>query len=193
MTGRPSPNSCSPQPANSKPVVRISCSRRTTPFTAPFAKVAAASPLPWLHIAEEVARAAREHGFCRLAITGTRYTMDGPVYPEILTQHGIEYRIPSPLDRARIDQIIFDELVNGIFRSDSLGVISAAISRMKAEGCDAVILGCTELPLLIGNESSPLPVLDSTRLLARAALRRAIAGCAVPQPAEPFAPSPQRS
>jgi aspartate racemase len=139
-----------------------------------FAQVAAASPLPWLHIAEEVASAAREHGYRHLAITGTRFTMEGPVYPEVLTAHGIGYQIPSPLDRTRIDQIIFDELVNGIFRSDSLGIISGAISRMKAEGCDAVVLGCTELPLLIGNETSPLPVLDSTRLLARAALRRAI-------------------
>jgi aspartate racemase len=148
-----------------------------------FAQVAAASPLPWLHIAEEVASAAREHGFRRLAITGTRSTMEGPVYPEVLTQHGIDYRIPSPLDRARIDQIIFSELVNGIFRSDSLGVIGGVISRMKAEGCDAVVLGCTELPLLIGYESSPLPVLDSTRLLARAALRRAMAPAPVPDPA----------
>jgi aspartate racemase len=144
-----------------------------------FRQVAEASPLPWLHIVEEVACAAHEHGFRRLAITGTRFTMEGPVYPEVLAAHGIDYRTPSPLDRARIDQIIFDELVNGILRSDSLGIISGAISRMKAEGCDAVVLGCTELPLLIGNESSPLPVLDSTRLLARAALRRATAACAV--------------
>jgi len=144
-----------------------------------FRLVAESSPLPWLHIAEEVASAAKEHGFRRLAITGTKYTMEGPVYPEVLAPLGIEYRVPSPLDRARIDQIIFDELVNGIFRSDSLGVISGAISRLKAEGCDAVVLGCTELPLLISNENSPLPVLDSTRLLARAALRRATAACAV--------------
>jgi aspartate racemase len=145
-----------------------------------FPQVVQASPLPWLHIVEEVARAAREHGFRRLAITGTKYTMDGPVYPEVLTQYGIECRIPSPLDRVRIDHIIFSELVNGIFRSESCGAISAIISRMKAEGCDAVVLGCTELPLLIGNESSPLPVLDSTRLLARAALRRATAAAATP-------------
>jgi aspartate racemase len=146
-----------------------------------FAQVAEASPLPWLHIAEEVASAAREHAFRRLAILGTRSTMEGPVYPEILARFAIDYRIPSPLDRGRIDQIIFNELVGGIFRSDSLGIIGGVVSRMKAEGCDAVVLGCTELPLLIGNESSPLPVLDSTRLLARAALRRAIAP--VPAPA----------
>jgi aspartate racemase len=140
-----------------------------------FAQVAAASPLPWMHIAEEVAAVAREHGYRKLAILGTRYTMEGPVYPEVLSGSGIQYLVPSPLDRARIDQIIFEELVNGIFRSDSLGVISTVISRMKSEGCDAVILGCTELPLIIGNETSPLPVLDSTRLLARAALRKATA------------------
>lgn len=140
-----------------------------------FAQVAQASPLSWLHIAEEVAIAARDHGFHRLGIIGTSYTMEGTVYPDVLARYDIGYQIPSPLDRSRIDQIIFDELVNGIFRSDSLGVISVAISRMKASGCDAVVLGCTELPLLIGNESSPLPVLDSTRLLARAALRKATA------------------
>jgi aspartate racemase len=145
-----------------------------------FAKVAEASLVPWLNIAEEVAGSARQHGFLRLAITGTKYTMEGPVYPEVLARHGIEYRIPSPLDRARIDQIIFSELVNGVLRSDSLGAISGVISRLKAEGCDAVVLGCTELPLLIGNESSPLPVLDSTRLLARAALRRATECCVTP-------------
>lgn len=145
-----------------------------------FTLVAQASPLPWLNIAEEVAHAAREHGFHRLGITGTRYTMEGPVYPEVLARYDIGYQIPSPLDRSRIDQIIFDELVNGIFRSDSLGVISVAISRMKAEGCDAVVLGCTELPLLIGNETSPLPVLDSTRLLARAAIRHSITAGGAP-------------
>lgn len=148
-----------------------------------FAQVVEASPLPWLHIAEEVAAAAREHSFRRLAILGTRSTMEGPVYSEVLTRLAIDYRIPSPLDRGRIDQIIFNELVGGIYRSDSLGIIAGVVSRMKSEGCDAVVLGCTELPLLIGNESSPLPVLDSTRLLARAALRRATT--AAPAPANP--------
>ncbi len=141
-----------------------------------FAQVAAASPLPWLHIAEEVAAAADEHGYRKLAITGTKYTMEGPVYPEVLGRHGIAWQTPSPLDRGRIDQIIFDELVNGVLRSESLGVLSTIVSRMKSEGCDAVVLGCTELPLILSNESSPLPVLDSTRLLARAALRKATEG-----------------
>lgn len=132
------------------------------------------SPLPWLHIVEEVAAEAQRRGFKKLAITGTKYTMEGPVYPEVLKKAGIDFRTPSPLDREKIDKIIFDELVNGIFRSESLGVFRAIIDRLKSEGCDAVVLGCTEIPLLVTPETSPLPVLDSTRLLARAALRRAI-------------------
>jgi aspartate racemase len=132
------------------------------------------SPLPWLHIVEEVAAEAERRGFKKLAITGTRVTMEGTVYPEVLKRAGLDYRTPSPLDREKIDKIIFDELVNGIFRSESLGVFRAIIERLKSEGCDAVVLGCTEIPLLVTPESSPLPVLDSTRLLARAAIRRAV-------------------
>ncbi len=132
------------------------------------------SPLPWLHIVEEVAAEAQRRGFRKLAITGTKYTMEGPVYPEVLTRMGMQFRTPSPLDRDKINTIIFDELVNGIFRSESLGVFRGIIERMKSEGCDAVVLGCTEIPLLVNPENSPLPVLDSTRLLARAALRKAI-------------------
>ncbi len=137
--------------------------------------VAERSPLPWLHIGEVVADEARRRRFARVAITGTRYTMEGPVYPDVLTRHGIDYRVPSPVDRARINQIIFDELVNGIFRTESVAVFQEIIQDLKAQGCDAVVLGCTEIPLIVTPENSPLPVLDSTRLLARAALRRACA------------------
>jgi aspartate racemase len=132
------------------------------------------SPLPWLHIAEEVAAEAKQRGMKRLGITGTRLTMEGTVYSEVLTKHGIEFRTPSGLDRGKIDQIIFDELVNGIFKSEALGVFRAIIDRLKAEGCDGVVLGCTEIPLLVSPESSSLPTLDSTRILARAALKKAI-------------------
>ncbi len=137
-------------------------------------EVAKRTPLPWLHIVEEVALEAKERGMKRLAITGTKYTMEGPVYPEVLKANGIDYRVPSPLDRGKIDQIIFDELVNGIFKSESLGLFRQVIDRMKSEGCDGVVLGCTEIPLLVSPESSSLPTLDSTRILARAALRKAV-------------------
>jgi aspartate racemase len=144
-----------------------------------FALVAERSPLPWLHIVEEVAAEAKRSGFKRVAITGTTYTMEGPVYPEVLERNGIDYRLPLPMERGKINQIIFDELVNGIFKSESLEVFRAVIERMKSEGCDAVVLGCTEIPLIVTPENSPLPVLDSTRLLARAALQRAVSGLSV--------------
>jgi aspartate racemase len=132
------------------------------------------SPLPWLHIVEEVAAVAKTRGYRRMAITGTRYTMEGPVYPDKLGAAGIEQLAPNPDERARIDAIIFDELVNGIFADESRGYFQQVISRMKGEGCDAVVLGCTEIPLIIDESTSPLPTLDSTRILARAALRRAL-------------------
>jgi len=134
------------------------------------------SPRPWLHIAREVAREAKRRGFGRLAVLGTRYLMEGPVYPEALRAEGIEYRVPGAEQRERINTIIFDELVNGQILPRSLGYYVEVIRSLKDEGCDAVVLGCTEIPLLITPESSPLPTLDSTRLLAKAAVKKAIGG-----------------
>jgi aspartate racemase len=134
------------------------------------------SPRPWLHIAREVAREAQSCQFKRLAVLGTRYLMEGPVYPETLKAAGIGQRMPGPEQRERINQIIFDELVNGQFLPRSLAYHVEVIRALKDEGCDAVVLGCTEIPLLVTPESSPLPTLDSTRILARAALRKAMEG-----------------
>ncbi len=134
------------------------------------------SPRPWLHIAREVAKEAQRRGLKRLAVLGTRYLMEGPVYREALKAAGVEYRIPSAVERERINQIIFDELVNGQFLPRSLTYYVEVIRGMKDEGCDGVVLGCTEIPLLVTPESSPLPTLDSTRLLARAAVRKAVEG-----------------
>lgn len=134
------------------------------------------SPRPWLHIAREVARETQRCQFKRLAVLGTRYLMEGPVYPETLSAAGIEHRVPGPEQRERINQIIFEELVNGQFLAQSLAYFVEIIRALKSEGCDAVVLGCTEIPLLVAAESSPLPTLDSTRILARAALRKAMEG-----------------
>jgi len=139
-----------------------------------FEMVAPKSPLPWLHIVEEVAAEARRKGFHKLAVTGTRYTMEGRVYPQKLSEQGIECMTPNEEERGRINHIIFDELVRGRFLDDSRDMFHRIINRMKDEGCDAVVLGCTEIPLLIDDTSSPLRTLDSTRILARAALRRAL-------------------
>ena len=132
------------------------------------------SPRPWLHIAREVAKEAQRRRFERLAVLGTRYLMEGPVYREALQAAAIEYRFPGPEERERLNQIIFDELVNSQFLPNSLQYYVEVIRVMKDEGCDAVVLGCTEIPLLVTPESSPLPVLDSTRILARAALCKAV-------------------
>ena len=134
------------------------------------------SPRPWLHIAREVAKEAQHRQFKRLAVLGTRYLMEGPVYREALKAAAIEHRIPGAEQRERLDQIIMDELVNAQFLPRSLAYYVEVIRALKDEGCDAVVLGCTEIPLLVTPESSPLPTLDSTRLLAKAAVRKAVEG-----------------
>ncbi len=139
-----------------------------------FSLVAAESPIAWLHIAEAVAQQAHRQGFKKLAITGTKYLMTGPVYSEILRQAGIAWEIPAEDDRAKIDTIIFEELVNGIFRKPSRSYFNDVVEKLKNRGCDAVVLGCTEIPLLVDPADCPLPILDSTRLLARAALQEAL-------------------
>jgi aspartate racemase len=132
------------------------------------------SPLPWLHIAEEVGKEAKRRGFKKLGITGTKFLVSGPVYPEKLEQLGIGYVRPTSAQQERINTIIFDELVLGRQTTEALAYIQQVIQDLKDQGCDAVVLGCTELPLLIGDRESVLPTLDSTRTLARAALRHAV-------------------
>jgi aspartate racemase len=132
------------------------------------------SPLPWLNIAEVVTGEAVERGFRRLGLTGTRWLVESDVYPAQLTRRGLEYMRPNSDEREEINRIIMDELVNALFTPEAVSYFQRVIDRMKHEGCDAVVLGCTEIPLIMNDANSPLPTLDSTRLLARAALRRAV-------------------
>jgi aspartate racemase len=132
------------------------------------------SPLPWLHIAEVVTAHAVERGFRRLGLTGTRWLLASETYPEKLRARGLQYLRPSPGECEEINRIIMDELVYGVFKPEAVAYFRQVVGRMKDEGCDAVVLGCTEIPLLLDDSISPLPTLDSTRLLARAALRRAL-------------------
>jgi aspartate racemase len=134
------------------------------------------SPIPWLHIAQVVAGEAADRGHRRLALTGTRYLMTGPVYPEALERRGIEWEVPEEEDREKIDRIIFGELVHGVFLEKSRRFFNEVIARLAERGCDAAVLGCSEIPLLVDPKDCPLPTLDSTRLLARAALRESLAG-----------------
>lgn len=131
------------------------------------------SPAPWIHIAEEVSDEARRRGFKRIAILGTRFLMEGPVYQSKLGTARIECRVPNVEQRQRINQIIYDELVYARFHPESRAYFQNVIRELGDNGCDAVALACTEIPLLISPADSPLPILDSTRILARAALRQA--------------------
>ena len=132
------------------------------------------SAIPWLHIAEAVGEQAKKNGFTRLGILGTKYLMTGPVYSDALKKFGVVTEIPEEQDREEIDTIIFKELVNGIFPERSRLFFNSVIQAFKYRGCDAVVLGCTEIPLIVDPNDCPLPTLDSTRLLARAALRKAL-------------------
>jgi len=130
-------------------------------------------PLPWLHIADVVASHAKERGFTRVGLTGTRYLVESDVYPQKLDACGLAHVRPSAAEREEIDRIIFEELVYGSFKPESIAYCTRVIEHLKGEGCDAVVLGCTELPLILDDSNSALPTIDSTRLLARAALHRA--------------------
>jgi aspartate racemase len=132
------------------------------------------SPIPWLHIAGAVAEEAQRAGYVRLGILGTKYLTESSVYPEALEEFRIESEIPDEADREKINEIIFKELVNGVFPESSRLYFNEVAEKFKARGCDAVVLGCTEIPLIVRPDDTPLPTLDSTRLLARAALRRAM-------------------
>jgi aspartate racemase len=135
-----------------------------------FEAATAPLPLPGLHIAQIVAATAVARGFKTIGITGTRWTMEGPVYRGAFERHGLAHATPPAPARETIQHIIMDELVRGIVRDDSRARFAAIVGDLKAEGCDAVVLGCTELPMLLDDTASPLPTLDSTRLLARAAV-----------------------
>ena len=148
------------------------CPDNTIHQALPF--IAERSPRPWLHIAEVVAAQAAQRGFRRLALTGTRWLVESEVYPGKLRERGLDFVRPQVAEREEINRIIMDELVYGVFKPEAVRYFQRVIGRLKEEGCDAVVLGCTEIPLVMHDGNSPLPTLDSTRLLARAALRRAV-------------------
>ena len=132
------------------------------------------SPIPWIHIAGAVAEEANRSGYRRLGILGTKYLTESGVYPEALAEFKIDCAIPDVADRVKINEIIFKELVNGVFAETSRLYFNEVTEKLKTQGCDAVVLGCTEIPLIVRPDDCPLPTLDSTRLLARAALSRAL-------------------
>jgi aspartate racemase len=141
--------------------------------------IEARSPLPWLHIADVVVAEAVSRGFRRLGVLGTRWLVESSVYPDRLMAVGLDYMLPDDDERAAINRIIMDELVCSVFTPEAIAYHQRVIARLRDAGCDAVVLGCTEIPLIISDANSPLPTLDSTRLLARASLRKACAASQV--------------
>ena len=139
-----------------------------------FSYVQPRSPLPWLHIAEVVATEAADRKYQRVGLMGTTWLVRSEVYPEKLAERGLQCVRPGDRERDEIGRIIMDQLVYGVFNPESIEYFRSVIGSLKNQGCEAVILGCTEIPLIINDENSPLPTLDSTRLLARAALRHAV-------------------
>lgn len=132
-------------------------------------------PLPYMHICEVVADIAKQRGYTRILVLGTRFTMRGTIYQRAMSEVGIECVMPSDEEVAELDRIIWDDLLTGTIVPESVAYYQQVIDRYKDEGCQAVVLGCTEIPLIINDENSSLPILDSTRLLAKAALKKALA------------------
>lgn len=151
----------------------VICPDNTIHQALPF--ITTRSPLPWLHIADAVTQEALVRGFRCIGITGTQWLINSNVYPGVFSQHGLSYVLPTPEEQKQIHRIIMEELTMGEFSPHAVAVFQQTIERMKHAGCDAVLLGCTEIPLIMNDTNSPLPTLDSTRLLARAALARATA------------------
>jgi aspartate racemase len=128
------------------------------------------SAVPWLHIAQPVTAEIRRMRLQRVGLLGTSAVMEGGIYHPQLTQAGIEVVLPQRHERTRLHHIIRTELIQGQYTSTSRSYVQEILETLAARGTEAVILGCTELPLLLADEQSALPLLDSTRLLAKAAL-----------------------
>ena len=132
------------------------------------------SPIPWLHIVEVVAEVAAEQGISKLGILGTKFLMEGNIYPEVLSRYGIEAILPNADRRMGINELIFSELVKGDFKYSTKEYFRNVVADLSAVGCDGVVMGCTEIPLILREEDVDAPLLDSTRLLAKAALNEAL-------------------
>jgi aspartate racemase len=137
-------------------------------------RIAADLPLPGLHIAEVVCREIEARGWTHAGLLGTRWTMTGPVYAHALESRGLKRSIPDEATREKLNEAIFDELCRGIFKTETTASFLRAIDDLRAVGADCAILGCTEIPLIVTPENASLPVLDSTRLLAKHAVLEAL-------------------
>lgn len=138
-----------------------------------FEEVSLRAPVPLISIAEVVAEECETRGYRTVGVLGTNWIMRGPVYPQVLRKRGIRTIVPEEAGREIVNSVIFNDLVPGSVKESSTSAIIGEIERLEERGCEAVILGCTEIPIIINSENSPIPIIDSTRLLARKALQYA--------------------
>ena len=136
--------------------------------------VAPKSPIPWMSILEEVSKGAKNQGYKCVGILGTEYIMSSALYQKKLNDVGMKTKIPNEKDRKKINDIVYDELANGHFTEKNRVYFNQVIDKFAEAGAEAIVLGCTEIPMLVDPADCPLPTLDSTRILARAALNRAL-------------------
>lgn len=138
--------------------------------------ITAATALPFIHIADATAAAIRAQGVRRVGLLGTRFTMEEPFYRGRLAErHGLEVLVPEAEDRAVVNSVIYEELCLGVVREASRAQYREVIRRLVERGATGVILGCTEITLLVGQADSPVPVFDTTQLHALAAVEFALA------------------
>jgi aspartate racemase len=137
-------------------------------------EVQAAVDVPLLHIADAIADRARAAGWSRLGVLGARWVMEEDFYVGRLRSHGLDVVVPGPADRTEVDRVIFDELTRGIVRDESRAAYAGILARLADQGAEAVVLGCTEIELLVRPEDAPLPVVESMRTHAAAAVAAAL-------------------
>ena len=139
-------------------------------------QVRAAVSVPLLHIAQVTAEELRRQGVERVALLGTRYTMEQDFYQSVIAESGIEVLIPGEEARARVNAVIFDELCRGVISQDSRRAFLDIIAELAGRGAQGVILGCTEIGLLVRQEDTPVPLFDTTLLHAKRAALDALEG-----------------
>jgi aspartate racemase len=174
--GTESQDCCSSLPKRSQAPVLTSQSVPPIRRTKPLNFMRPRSPLAWLHIVEVVGDAAAARRLSKLGILGTRFLMEGNLYREVLSERGIESVIPDTDEREKINTLIFEELLKGTLKNSTREYFRRVASELVSKGCDAVVMGCTEIPLILRSEDFEVPLLDSTRLLAKAALEEALRG-----------------
>ncbi len=143
-------------------------------------EVAAAVSVPLLHLADTTAEAVRARGLRRVGLLGTAFTMEQDFYRGRLERHGLTVLVPDAAARSTVHRVIYEELCLGVVREESRTAYRAVIDDLVAAGAEGIVLGCTEIELLIGPEHSPVPVFPTTRLHAEAAVTRALSSAQLP-------------